>query len=36
MMKIIFGGAEVGSNRTLLEGSSVEVMSLSFYALKKR
>ena len=35
-MRIIFGGAEVGSNRTLLEGMSVEVMSLSFYALKKR
>jgi hypothetical protein len=35
-MNIVFGGAEVGSNRTLLEDMSVEVMSLSFYALKKR
>ena len=35
-MKIIFGGAEVGSNRTLLEKMSVEVMGFSFYGLKKR
>jgi hypothetical protein len=35
-MKIICGGTEVGSNRTLLEAMSVEVMGLSFYGLKKR
>jgi len=35
-MKIIFGGTEVGSNRTLLESVGVTRMALSFYALKKR
>jgi hypothetical protein len=35
-MRIIYGGSEVGSNRTLLEAMSVEVMGFSFYALKKR
>lgn len=35
-MKLVFSGAEVGSNRTLLENMSIEVMGMSFYALKKR
>ena len=35
-MKIIFNGAEVGSNRTLLEGMKVEWVGLNFYHLKKR
>ncbi len=35
-MKIIYGGTEVGSNRTLLESMGVTRMALSFYALKKR
>jgi len=34
--KLIFSGAEVGSNRTLLEGMKVDTMGLNFYALKKR
>lgn len=35
-MNIIFSGAEVGSNRTLLEGMKVELVGLNFYHLKKR
>ena len=35
-MNIIYGGTEVGSNRTLLESMGVTRMALSFYALKKR
>ena len=35
-MKIIFSGAEVGSNRTLLEGQKVELMGLNFWGLRKR
>jgi hypothetical protein len=35
-VKLVFSGAEVGSNRTLLENMSIEVMGMSFYALKKR
>lgn len=35
-MNVVFAGAEVGSNRTLLEGMNVKKMGLSFYALKKR
>jgi hypothetical protein len=35
-MNIVFGGVEVGSNRTLLESMQVTRMGLSFYALKKR
>lgn len=35
-MNIIYSGAEVGSNRTLLEGMGVKKMGMSFYALKKR
>ena len=35
-MKLIFSGAEVGSNRTLLEGMKVEWAGLNFYHLKKR
>ena len=36
MTKIIFNGAEIGSNRTLLEGQNVSMMGLNFYALRKR
>ena len=36
MTRLIFSGAEVGSNRTLLEGMKVDTMGLNFYALKKR
>lgn len=36
MTKIIFSGAEVGSNRTLLESMKVESVGLNFYHLKKR
>ena len=35
-MRIIFSGAEVGSNRTLLEGQKVELMGLNFWGLRKR
>ena len=35
-MKLIFGGAEVGSNRTLLEGMGVKLMSINYYHLRKR
>jgi hypothetical protein len=35
-MRIVYGGTEVGSNRTLLEAMGVTRMALSFYALKKR
>jgi len=35
-MKIIFSGAEVGSNRTLLEGQKVESMGLNYWGLRKR
>ena len=35
-MKIIFSGAEVGSNRTLLKGQKVELMGLNFWGLRKR
>ena len=35
-MRIIFSGAEVGSNRTLLEGQQVELMGLNFWGLRKR
>lgn len=35
-MRIIFSGAEVGSNRTLLEGMKVESMGLNFWGLRKR
>lgn len=35
-MKLIFSGAEVGSNRTLLESMKVEWVGLNFYHLKKR
>ena len=35
-MRIIFSGAEVGSNRTLLEGMKVESMGLNFWTLRKR
>lgn len=35
-MQIIFSGAEVGSNRTLLEGMKVESMGLNFWTLRKR
>ena len=36
LTKIIFSGAEVGSNRTLLEGMKVESMGLNFWGLRKR
>ena len=35
-MRIVFGGAEIGSNRTLLESMDVDLVSMSFYGLKKR
>jgi hypothetical protein len=35
-MRIIFSGAEVGSNRNLLFGSKVELMGLNFWTLRKR
>jgi hypothetical protein len=35
-MRIVFSGAEVGSNRTLLEGQKVELMGLNFWGLRKR
>jgi hypothetical protein len=35
-MRVIFSGAEVGSNRTLLEGQKVELMGLNFWGLRKR
>lgn len=35
-MRIIFSGAEVGSNRNLLFGSKVESMGLNFWTLRKR
>ena len=35
-MKLIFSGAEVGSNRTLLEGMNVEWMGINYYHLRKR
>ena len=35
-MKLIFSGAEVGSNRTLLEGMNVEWMAINYYHLRKR
>jgi hypothetical protein len=35
-MRIVFGGTEVGSNRTLLEGMKVEWVGLNFYGLRKR
>ena len=35
-MKILFAGAEVGSNRTLLESMGVEWATINFYHLKKR
>lgn len=35
-MKIIYSGAEVGSNRTLLEGQKVESMGLNYWGLRKR
>ena len=35
-MKLIFNGAEVGSNRTLLEGMNIEWMGINYYHLRKR
>jgi hypothetical protein len=35
-MRIVFSGAEVGSNRNLLFGSKVESMGLNFWTLRKR
>ena len=35
-MRVIFSGAEVGSNRKLLYDSKVESMGLNFWGLKKR
>ena len=35
-MRIIYSGAEVGSNRTLLEGQKVESMGLNYWGLRKR
>ena len=35
-MRLIFSGAEVGSNRTLLEGQKVELMGLNYWGLRKR
>jgi hypothetical protein len=35
-MRIIFSGAEVGSNRNLLFGSKVESMGLNYWTLRKR
>jgi hypothetical protein len=35
-MRIVFGGAEIGSNRTLLESMNADLVSMSFYGLKKR
>jgi len=35
-IKIIFSGAEIGSNRTLLEGQQVESMGLNYWTLRKR
>ena len=35
-MRIIFSGAEVGSNRTLLDGQKVESMGLNYWTLRKR
>lgn len=35
-MKIIFSGAEVGSNRTLLEGQKVTYMGINYFNLRKR
>jgi hypothetical protein len=35
-MELVFNGAEVGSNRTLLEGMKVESMGLNYWGLRKR
>jgi hypothetical protein len=35
-VRVVFSGAEVGSNRTLLEGMKVESMGLNFWGLRKR
>ena len=35
-MRILFAGAEVGSNRTLLESMDVKWATINFYHLKKR
>ena len=35
-MRVIFSGAEIGSNRTLLEGQKVESMGLNYWGLRKR
>ena len=35
-MKLVFSGAEVGSNRTLLEGMNVKWMAINYYHLRKR
>ena len=35
-MKIVYSGAEVGSNRTLLEKSNVTLMGLNYWGLRKR
>lgn len=35
-MRIIFGGAEIGSNRTILESCGVRAMSISFARIVKR
>lgn len=36
MTRFIYSGAEVGSNRTLLEGQGVTLMGLNFWGLRKR
>ena len=35
-MNLVFSGAEVGSNRTLLEGMNVGWMAINYYHLRKR
>ena len=35
-MKIVYSGAEVGSNRTLLEGRQVTLMGVNYWGLRKR
>ena len=35
-MQIVYSGAEVGSNRTLLEGRQVTLMGVNYWGLRKR
>jgi hypothetical protein len=36
LSKVIFGGVEIPSNRTLLEKSGVQNVMLNYWGLKKR